>query len=83
MTEKDTLTVEELRANIEQSVLFRLVQELRLAAAGCPQCEGSREYVFPSRGRENIVPCVRCEAVYKFLEPLEACLEVLRADSPY
>jgi len=64
-------------------VIGRLWGELRLAANNCPNCQGAREYPFSSRGRENIVPCVRCEALYNLIEPLEVALEIIRADSPY
>jgi hypothetical protein len=74
---------EEFKANLDKSTLGRLVAELRLAAANCPQCEGSREYTFTSRGRDNIVPCVRCESVYKLLEIFDPVLELIRNDSPY
>jgi hypothetical protein len=74
---------EDFKANLDNSTLGRLVAELRLAAANCPQCEGSREYTFTSRGRDNIVPCVRCEPVYKMLETFDPILELIRDDSPY
>jgi hypothetical protein len=77
------LSFADFQANLDKSVLGRLVAELRLAAANCSQCQGAREYVFPSRGRENIVPCVRCEPIYKFLESLDPILELIRGDSPY
>ena len=60
----------------ENSILARLRAELRQAAEKCPNCQGAREYVFPSRGRENIVNCVRCEAIYKLLEPIEVAWEI-------
>jgi hypothetical protein len=74
---------EDFKANLDTSTLGRLVAELHLAAANCPQCEGSREYTFTSRGRDNIVPCVRCESVYKLLETFDPILELIRDDSPY
>jgi hypothetical protein len=74
---------EDFKANLDKSTLGRLVGDLRLAAANCPQCEGSREYTFTSRGRDNIVPCVRCEPVYKMLETFDPILELIRDDSPY
>ena len=49
----------------------------------CSQCEGAREYTFTSRGRDNVVNCVRCEPVYKLLEIFEPILELIRGDSPY
>jgi hypothetical protein len=68
---------------IENMVLFKLHQELRQAVESCPNCQGNREYSFTSRGRDNIVNCTRCEPVFKFMEPLEVALELLRGDSPY
>jgi hypothetical protein len=76
-------TFEEFKANLDKSTLGRLVAELHLAADNCSQCEGAREYTFTSRGRDNIVPCVRCEPVYKLLETFEPVLELIRGDSPY
>ena len=77
------LSFDDFKANLDQSTLGRLVGELRLAAANCSQCEGTREYTFTSRGRDNVVNCVRCEPVYKLLENLEPILELIRGDSPY
>ncbi len=74
---------EEFKANLDKSTLGRLVAELRLAAENCPQCEGAREYTFTSRGRDNVVPCLRCESVYKLLETFDPILELIRGDSPY
>ncbi len=74
---------EELKADLDKSILGRLVAELKLAADNCPQCEGAREYTFTSRGRDNVVNCVRCEPVYKLLETFEPILELIRGDSPY
>lgn len=74
-------TYEELNTiSRENLLLVRLQQELRWVAEQCPNCHGEREYTFISRGRENIVPCVRCEAVYKVMEPLAAVLAILKAD---
>jgi hypothetical protein len=61
----------------ENLLIVRIRDELHWVAEQCPNCQGKREYTFLSRGRENIVPCVRCEPVYKLIEPLEAALEVL------
>lgn len=69
--------------NLEGSVLFKLHQELREAAEKCPNCQGAREYIFLSRGRENMVPCVRCEPIYKLLEPLEVALEMIRNEGKH
>ncbi len=77
------LSFEDFKANLDKSVLGRLVAELKLAAENCSQCEGAREYTFTSRGRDNIVPCVRCEPIYKVLETFEPLLELIRGDSPY
>jgi hypothetical protein len=74
---------EDFKAHLDKSTLGRLVAELRLAADNCPQCEGTREYTFTSRGRDNVVNCVRCEPVYKLLESLEPIMELIRGDSPY
>jgi hypothetical protein len=63
--------------DIDNLSLPKLVEELRLAAKNC-QCEGTRETVFVSRGRDNIVNCLACEPIYKVLEPLEAALKILR-----
>jgi hypothetical protein len=63
--------------DIDNLPLPRLVEELRLAANRC-QCEGTREAVFTSRGRDNIVPCLACEPIYQALEPLELALGILQ-----
>ncbi len=71
--------MEELKQlDIDNLPLPRLVEELRQAAKNC-QCEGTRETVFVSRGRDNIVPCLACEPIYQVLESLEAALKLLRA----
>ncbi len=62
---------------VEATLIFKLKEELRAVAEKCPNCQGAREYVFISRGRENLVPCIRCEPIYKLLEPLEVALEIL------
>lgn len=77
------LTFTMIKDDLDNSTLGRLVAELRLAAENCPQCEGTREYTFTSRGRDNMVPCLRCEPVYKLLETFEPVLELIRNDSPY
>lgn len=64
--------------DIDNLTLSKLAAELRLAAEKCPKCEGAREHIFISRGRENLVPCLRCQPIYQLLEPLEAALEILR-----
>jgi hypothetical protein len=58
--------------------LPKLVEELHRAAKNC-QCEGTRETVFVSRGRDNVVNCLACEPIYQVLEPLEKALKLLRA----
>lgn len=63
--------------NIDNLTITRIAAELRLAADNCPKCAGSREVPFISRGRENIVNCLLCESIHKFLEPIEAALEIL------
>lgn len=63
--------------DIDNLPLPRLVEELRQAAKRC-QCEGTREAVFTSRGRDNIVPCLACEPIYQVLEPLEKAWEILQ-----
>ncbi len=67
----------------EHLTLSRLVADLKGAAARCPNCRGSREWTYTYRGRDNLVPCVRCEAIYQILEPLEVALEMWRNDHPY
>jgi len=75
-------TYEELKMiDNENSILARLRAELRQAAEKCPNCQGAREYVFLSRGRENIVNCVRCEAIHKLLEPIEVAWEIFNEET--
>ncbi len=63
--------------DIDNLTLTQLVAEVRQAAQNC-QCEGTRETIFTARGRDNIVPCLQCESLYKILEHLEAALTLLR-----
>jgi hypothetical protein len=77
------LSFAEMQKNPDSSTLVRFARELRLVADNCPNCQGAREYIFPSRGRENVVNCVRCEALYKLMEPLEVALEIILGGSPY
>jgi uncharacterized Zn finger protein len=64
--------------DIDTLTLPRLVEELHLVAKRC-SCEGTRERVFTSRGRDNIVPCLECDPIYNALELLEKALEILQA----
>ena len=64
--------------DIDNLPLPKLVEELRRTAKNC-QCEGTRETVFVSRGRDNVVNCLACEPIYQVLGPLEAALKLLRA----
>jgi uncharacterized Zn finger protein len=64
--------------DIENLTLTKLVADLRLAAVNCPRCSGSRETIFTSRGRDNIVNCLECEPIYHLLATLEAALEFLK-----
>jgi hypothetical protein len=63
--------------DIDNLSLPSLVEELRRAANRC-SCEGTRERVFTSRGRDNLVPCLECEPIYQVLEPLEMALEIFK-----
>ncbi len=67
-----------MKVNVDDAVLARFVEEVRQAAAQCPKCEGTRETVFTSRGRDNIVPCLECDNVHQALTHLEAALALLR-----
>jgi hypothetical protein len=67
----------------KDSILVKLHTELLEAAAKCPNCQGEREYSFTSRGRDNLVPCVRCEPIFKFLEPIELALEMIRDEGKH
>ncbi len=63
--------------DIDNLPLPRLVEELRRIAKNC-QCEGTRETIFTSRGRDNVVNCLACEPIYQALEPLELGLKFLK-----
>ncbi|PIU54540.1 MAG: hypothetical protein COS90_00360 [Deltaproteobacteria bacterium CG07_land_8_20_14_0_80_60_11] len=63
--------------DIDNLPLPRLVEALRQAAKRC-QCEGTRETVFTSRGRDNIVNCLACEPIYDALELLGKALKILQ-----
>lgn len=67
-----------MKANVVESTLVKLVEEVRLAAQQCPKCEGTRETVFTARGRDNVVNCLECENVHQALEHLEAALKLLK-----
>jgi hypothetical protein len=66
------------KLDIHNLTITKLAEELWMAAGKCPKCQGAREHPFISRGRENLVPCLQCEPLYKILEPIEAALEILR-----
>jgi hypothetical protein len=77
-------TFEELKKiSLDHAVTGRLVAELRRVARRCPKCRGAREWTYTYRGRDNLVPCVRCEAVYKLLEPLEVAWELFQEEYQY
>ena len=63
--------------DIDKLTLPQLMDQVRQATQNC-QCGGTRETVFTSRGRDNIVPCLQCEPLYKILEHLEAAAALLR-----
>jgi hypothetical protein len=67
-----------MKANVDASTLAKFIADLRLAAAQCPKCEGTRETVFTARGRDNIVNCLECENLHQALEHLEAALALLK-----
>lgn len=56
-----------------------LINQLRREAEGCLKCQGTRETVFTSRGRDNIVNCLECEPLYQALEHLTAARKILKA----
>jgi uncharacterized Zn finger protein len=64
--------------DIDNLTITKLVMDLKLAAENCPRCAGSRETIFTSRGRDNIVNCLECEPFYNLLATLEAALEILK-----
>ena len=64
--------------DINKLTLPQLVAELKQAAAKCPKCEGTRETVFVSRGRDNVVNCLECEPIHQALEHLEAAAKLLK-----
>jgi len=53
------------KLDIDKLPLPKLVEALRQAANSC-QCEGTREAVFTSRGRDNVVNCL---AANRFMMP--------------
>jgi hypothetical protein len=65
--------------DIDNLPLPKLMEALRQAAKNC-ECEGTRERVFTSRGRDNIVPCLQCDPIYQVLTPLEAAWEILQKE---
>ncbi|MEW6657967.1 MAG: hypothetical protein AB1424_04855 [Thermodesulfobacteriota bacterium] len=64
--------------NIDHLTLPHLVAELKLTAKNCPKCEGTRETVFTSRGRDNVVNCLECEPIHDALQHLEAAAKLLK-----
>ncbi len=64
--------------DLDNLTISRLVKDLKLAAENCPRCEGTRETIFTSRGRDNIVNCLECEPVHQLLATLETALEFLK-----
>ena len=64
--------------DIDKLTLPQLVADLKLAAAKCPRCEGTRETVFTARGRDNIVNCLECEPIHDALGHLEAAEKLLQ-----
>jgi len=65
------------KLDIDKLPLPKLVEALRQVAKNC-QCEGTREAVFTSRGRDNVVNCLACEPIYDALELLEKALKILQ-----
>ncbi|MFZ5453911.1 MAG: hypothetical protein ACOZF2_18820 [Thermodesulfobacteriota bacterium] len=63
--------------DIDHLTLAQIVAAIQQAAKNC-QCEGTRETIFTSRGRDNIVPCLQCEPLYQALEHLEAAAAILK-----
>ncbi|MGP8051887.1 MAG: hypothetical protein ACLPYB_14915 [Desulfobaccales bacterium] len=64
--------------DLDDLTISRLVKDLKLAAENCPRCEGTRETIFTSRGRDNIVNCLECEPVHQLLATLETALGYLK-----
>ncbi len=64
--------------DIDSLTIAKLAQDLRLAAENCPRCAGSKETVFTSRGRDNLVPCLECEPLHGLLATLDLALEILK-----
>lgn len=67
-----------MQTNVDFPLLAKLMEELRVEAAQCPKCEGTRETVFTARGRDNIVNCLECENIHQALEHLEAARALLK-----
>ena len=63
--------------DIDNLTLAQVAAKLQEAAQNC-QCEGTRETIFTSRGRDNVVPCLQCEPIYQALKHLEAVSEILK-----
>ena len=64
--------------DIDKQSLPQLIADLKQAAENCPRCEGTRETVFTSRGRDNIVNCLECEPIHEALGHLEAARKLLK-----
>jgi uncharacterized Zn finger protein len=64
--------------DIDKQTLSQLIAHLKQAAEKCPRCEGTRETVFTSRGRDNIVNCLECEPIHDALGHLEAAMKLLK-----
>jgi uncharacterized Zn finger protein len=64
--------------NFDNLTLPQLMADLKQAAANCPKCEGTREAVFTSRGRDNVVNCLECEPIHDALGHLEAAAKLLK-----
>jgi uncharacterized Zn finger protein len=64
--------------NLDNLTIPQLLGNLKEAAQNCPRCQGSRETIFTSRGRDNIVNCLECEPVHEALQHLEAAVKLLK-----
>ena len=64
--------------DIDKQTIPQLIADLKQAAENCPRCAGTRETVFTSRGRDNIVNCLECEPIHDALGHLEAAMKLLK-----